>query len=964
MSEQKQVSPLLDGFTVGNPMSDHDGVCCCPAIKENTDIKYIVKIISVPATQKQMDALLLAGAYKDAAGAMDYYKDQSEEIAAEVELLQKLSQQEGFLPYEGCQIEPITKRRLGYEVYLLSRYKRSLEKYLKRNPVTHLEAFNMSIDICGALSICRDAGFIYVDLKPSNIFMSEQKEYRIGDLGFLSLDALNYTTLPNKYRSAYTPPEFDDPMAPLNTTADTYALGMILYQLYNDSQVPSRDDILHGAVPSPLNADYELAEIIMTAIHPDPLQRWLDPAAMKQALISYMQKNAVNDTPITHHIPLELSADIPVSQEENSVNSVQNEEEPKESTTDTSESESSDSNEHDGIEQSSDSTLPDEEDADLLQPHEMSDEISRMVAKADDLIAHETPAGVVVPEAPELPDPFAFAAEDSDDLDDSDIPLDPVMEDETDQTVVTGKKKKSARFVSPVRKQKAKKLLTTLLFLAASAAVALCCFLYYQLFYLIPVDSMVIQGNDHQISVEIRTIADEHKLKVLCSDQYGNVHSSHVTDGTATFEGLLSDTTYTIDVKYDGFHKMVGEASGFFTTDANTHIVSFTAVNGPEDGSFVFNFTVDGEEPDRWTIVCSAEGEAERRESFSGHSVTVKHLTIGKRYTFTLVPGNKLAANGMTSIECLASRLILAENITVSTENGNDMTIRWKSPGDVVVESWDVRCYNASHYDAQFTVQKPEITIPNIDLNQGYHIEITAAGMTQPARTSITKKPIVINQFTVTAEEDSLEKMTLNWEFTGDTPKNGWLLMYTVDGGITPTIVQCKSPSAVISPRIPGAKYRFTLQSANSTSIINSVHSYESSDVGVFQEHGLSTDTVTVKLLKTPELKNWKYETISNTDFTDTFSVDDKISVVLQAESPFYMPGNETHIAYVYRDPHGNVYSAASAPGKTYWKSIWSSGDAKTGELDVPITPDLPGSYVLEIYVDGMVLAKIPITVQ
>ena len=964
MSEQKQVSPLLDGFTVGNPMSDHDGVCCCPAIKENTDIKYIVKIISVPATQKQMDALLLAGAYKDAAGAMDYYKDQAEEIAAEVELLQKLSQREGFLPYEGCQIEPITKRRLGYEVYLLSCYKRSLDKYLKRNPVTHLEAFNMSIDICSALSVCRDAGFIYVDLKPSNIFMSEQKEYRIGDLGFLSLDALNYTTLPNKYRSVYTPPEFDDPMAPLNTTADTYALGMILYQLYNDSQVPSRDDILNGAVPSPLNADYELAEIIMTAIHPDPLHRWLDPAAMKQALISYMQKNAVNDTPITHHIPLELSADTPVSKEENSDNSIQNVEDSKESAADTSESDSTDSGERDESEQDSDSTLPDKEDADLLQPHEMSDEISRMVAKADDLIAHETPAGVVVPEAPELPDPFAFAAEDSDDLDDSDIPLDPVMEDETDRTVVSEKKKKSARFVSPVRKQKARKFLTALLFLAATAAVALCCFLYYQLFYLIPVDSMVIQGTDHQISVEIRTIADETKLKVLCSDQYGNVHSSHVTDGIATFDKLLSDTTYTIDVEYDGFHKMVGEATGYFTTDANTHIMSFTAVNGPEDGSFEFSFTVDGEEPDRWTIVYSTEGEAERRESFSGHSVTVKHLTIGKRYTFTLVPGDKLAANGMTSIECLASRLILAENITVSTENGNDMTLRWNSPGDVVVDSWDVRCYNASGFDMQLTVQEPEVTIPEIDLNKGYHIEITAAGMTQPARTSITKKPIVINQFTVTAEEDSLEKMTLNWEFTGNAPKNGWLLMYTVDGGITPTVVQCKTPSAVISPRIPGAKYRFTLQSANSTSIINSVHSYESSDVGAFQEHGLSTDTVTVKLLKTPELKNWKYETISDADFTDTFSVDDKISVVLQAATPFYMPGNETHIAYVYRDLHGNVYSAASAPGKTYWKSIWSSGDAKTGELDVPITPDLPGSYVLEIYVDGMVLAKIPITVQ
>ena len=38
MSESNSVSPLLDGFKLGNPISNHHGVCCCPAIKENSDI--------------------------------------------------------------------------------------------------------------------------------------------------------------------------------------------------------------------------------------------------------------------------------------------------------------------------------------------------------------------------------------------------------------------------------------------------------------------------------------------------------------------------------------------------------------------------------------------------------------------------------------------------------------------------------------------------------------------------------------------------------------------------------------------------------------------------------------------------------------------------------------------------------------------------------------------------------------
>lgn len=974
MSEQNRISPLLDGFAVGSTLSDHDGVRCCPAIKENTEKKYIVKIISVPASQVQMDALLLAGAYKDPAGVMDYYKERAEDVVKEAELLEALSRLNGFLPYEGWQIEPITKRRLGYEVYLLSTYKRSLEKHLRRSPVTHLEAFNMGIDICSALSVCRQAGSIYVDLKPSNIFMSEQKEYRIGDLGFLSLDALTYTTLPNKYRSAYTPPEFDDPMAPLNTTADTYALGMILYQLYNDSQLPSQEDIQNGTIPTPVNADYELAEIIMTAIHVDPNQRWQDPMVMSQALVSYMQRNTVNDVPITPHTPLDVPPEVPAPTSEEAEESVEEiqapqsvaQEETSESVSAEESPSATDVPDQESAQEVLDESIPSEEDADLLQPHEMSEELSRMVAKADDLIAHETPEGVVIPEAPELPDPFAFAAEDSDDIDDSDIPLDPIMEDEPEAPgKPVKKKKKSQRYVSPERKRRVRRFFTTLLFLATMSAVGLCCFLYYQLFYLIPVESLTMQGVNQQLTVTVDTPAKESKLQVLCSDSYGNVHTSDVSNGQATFTDLLPNTTYAIELKFNGFHKLSGEVAGVFTTDANTNIVSFTAMTGPEDGSFVLNFTVDGEEPDTWTLICSADGEAERRETFSGHSVTVKNLTVGKVYTFTLLADEDLTLSGMTSIQCIASRLILAEDLTVTTENGNDMTVSWKTPGDVVVDSWNVRCYNNQEFEVQFAVNEPQALISGVDLSNGYTIEVTASGMTQPSRISITKDPIVIDQFTMkNDQETSPEMLELSWQFTGYAPKDGWLLLYTVDGAATPSVIKCEEPSAAISPLIPGAKYRFTIQSANGTSVINSVNSYEYPEAEVFNEHSLSADTVTAQLLKTPDSKNWRYESISDKDFTDTFTSDDKISVVLRAESPFYLPGNETRILYVYRDTHGNAISDLACQEKTYWKNIWSGGDAKTGELDVPTTPSTPGNYVLDIYINGMAMAQIPLTIQ
>ena len=56
MSEPKIISPLLDGFKLGAPIRDQNGIVCRPAIKENSNKKFIVKTISVPANQAQLDA--------------------------------------------------------------------------------------------------------------------------------------------------------------------------------------------------------------------------------------------------------------------------------------------------------------------------------------------------------------------------------------------------------------------------------------------------------------------------------------------------------------------------------------------------------------------------------------------------------------------------------------------------------------------------------------------------------------------------------------------------------------------------------------------------------------------------------------------------------------------------------------------------------------------------------------------
>ena len=298
MSEPKLISPLLDGFVMGDPISSHHGVRCCPAMQADSDGKYIIKIISVPASQTKLDALLLAGAFSNTDSALSYFRDLADGIVEEAVLLQRLSRLEGFISYDKWQVVPMEDGEVGFDVYLSGTYRPTLERVLRKESMTHLGAVNMGLDLCTALSVCRRSGYLYVDLKPENIAICQDHEYRISDLGFIPLSSLAYASLPERYLSAYTAPEIADAYSALNTTMDVYAAGLILYQAYNGGALPFEGRAPAEPLPVPQYADSEMAQIILKACDPNPEVRWQDPLQMGKALVSYMQSHTVNDTEI------------------------------------------------------------------------------------------------------------------------------------------------------------------------------------------------------------------------------------------------------------------------------------------------------------------------------------------------------------------------------------------------------------------------------------------------------------------------------------------------------------------------------------------------------------------------------------------------------------------------------------------------------------------------------------------
>lgn len=1008
MSEPKLISPMLDNFVMGDPISDIDGVRCCPAMEKDSDNRYIVKIISVPASSTQLDALLLSGAYSSQQDALAYFKDLASGIVEETKILEKLSVLEGFIPFRDCQIEPMEDDN-GFDVYLLSAYHTTLQKYLRNHSMTHLDALNLGLDLCAALTVCRRSGYLYADLKPSNIYITPERGYRIGDLGFLNLNTLKYASLPERYRSQFTAPEIEDAYSALNTTIDIYALGLILYQVFNDGTLPTLTP--DASFPAPANADYEMAEIILKACAPDPADRWQDPAEMGQAIVSYMQRNGAHNTPITPVPVSEASTEEEINSDEiladtddkpGNYEAAPSDEASENAEDNHSESEAEVSAEQEEIETTEETDTEEvteetiytedeegnltfindsdedettlNEDAEQIEYHEVSEEVSDMLTQADEIIAHQAPEPVVQPEPidvqiPPMPVDEENAEDASENTQDDAVVNDEVHDeattedevtppddapdhetvDEHDEEVSDDEDESNEEDGSP-KKPRIHWVRSAVLILLA-AALLFVGFYFYKNYYLQPIDAILLEDDDNgTLTVLVSTSLDEEKLSVVCSDTYGNQQTAPVKDGKAIFTGLAPNSAYTVKVVVNGFHKLTGDTSAAYTTPVMTNIVQFTAVTGSEEGSVILSFAIDGPDANQWRISYVADNGEFKETVFAGHTVTLNGFTVGNNYTFTLKPDSDLLIGGTTEATYTASKIVKAENLTITGCANNKLTVAWSVPEGSTIESWTVRCYSDNGFDSTIVATEPEASFDITDNDSGYTVEVTAAGMSVSER--VFAEPNALNVTDFVANNEDPNTIGLSWKAAA-VPTGGWKLRYSIEDGGEQEIV-CTENHAQISPVVPGRTYDITLQTADGVNVLGGAQRYTANDAAKFEGYGITADNLEFFMCRTPSNSNWNRYDLGRYDYTTEFSVGENASFLVEMHASTNASEELVTTLFEICDESGALLDTCTSTET--WNEMWSNSYC---ELDITKTPQTPGNYKVRIYFNAELAADI-----
>ena len=255
--------------------------------------KAALKVITVPAEPEEIDELYGEG--YDMQSLTSRYIGQRDDILREYQLMRKLNGHTHVVNCDDIQYSQHSDR-LGWDIKIKMELLTPLTK-LPPEHFTEEQVIKLGSDICDALALCRMNSIIHRDIKPQNIFVSDDGEYKLGDFGIAR--TMEHTASGTKIGTyKFMAPEVYNNQ-PYNATVDIYSLGLVLYWLLNGRRMPflkpgvinpseeeeaRRRRFAGDAIPAPVYGGRELQRIVLKACEFDAKRRWQTAEEMKQAL--------------------------------------------------------------------------------------------------------------------------------------------------------------------------------------------------------------------------------------------------------------------------------------------------------------------------------------------------------------------------------------------------------------------------------------------------------------------------------------------------------------------------------------------------------------------------------------------------------------------------------------------------------------------------------------------------------
>lgn len=314
MNRIKQFEPLLGKWYFENFIGAgsfgrvYKAYCTDGETKQYAAIKFL----SIPADEAEIDALKDEGL--DQQSIMNYYSTVAQEFTNEARLMNQMKECVNIVSCEDSCAIPKTDG-IGFNVFIVMELLESLPDRLRKKPLDKQETVKLGLDICTALDYCAKQGIVHRDIKPDNIFIDVDGNFKLGDFGIARRLEKTMAFMSKKGTYNYMAPEvYRGDLYGAN--CDVYSLGIVLYRMMNKNRLPflppapasiMPDDQERAMVrrmkgeklPPPCEADPAFSRIILKACAFNPAYRYQTAKDMWRELfnLNYAYNRASAGTP-------------------------------------------------------------------------------------------------------------------------------------------------------------------------------------------------------------------------------------------------------------------------------------------------------------------------------------------------------------------------------------------------------------------------------------------------------------------------------------------------------------------------------------------------------------------------------------------------------------------------------------------------------------------------------------------
>ena len=263
-----------------------------------------IRLITIPNHPADIDEIRSSG--NDTESIREYYSRIVRNCVNQISLTMNLRESPNIVSIEDYYVYEHPDE-IRWDIFIRSEYLTSLSDFIIQNELDEKAVCKLGIDLCQAISICQKRGIIHRDIKPDNIFISQNGDYKLGNFGFAGTLSRTSGSMPSFDTDDYMAPEMLQQRG-YDSTVDIYALGMVMYKLLNNNRMPFIDaesdhisandkkqaleNRLNGDnLPAPAHASTEMSIAILKACRFEPSQRYQSADEMRSQLHKVMNTN-------------------------------------------------------------------------------------------------------------------------------------------------------------------------------------------------------------------------------------------------------------------------------------------------------------------------------------------------------------------------------------------------------------------------------------------------------------------------------------------------------------------------------------------------------------------------------------------------------------------------------------------------------------------------------------------------